>query len=148
MPESLLTDDIKTQVKDVFAQLQQPVHVLFFGKKDDCDYCPDMEQLITEVAELSDKITLASHEIEADAELARQYNVDKAPALVLLAHEDDRLVDYGIRYAGIPSGHEFSSLIHDLLLVAGRDSGLKPETRQLLQKLDKPVHLLVFVTPT
>ena len=54
----------------------------------------------------------------------------------------------GIRYAGIPSGHEFSSLIHDLILVSGRDSGLGQETRNFLKSLDSPVLLQVFVTPT
>jgi len=57
-------------------------------------------------------------------------------------------MDYGIQYSGIPSGHEFSTLINDILLVSGRDSGLSPQTREFLQKLDKPVHFQVFVTPT
>jgi glutaredoxin-like protein len=57
-------------------------------------------------------------------------------------------LDYGVRLAGIPSGHEFSSLIQDLILVSGRDSGLSAETRKALDDLDKPVLLQVFVTPT
>jgi len=40
-----------------------------------------------------------------------------------------------VRFAGIPSGYEFSSFIQDLLLVSGRDSGLRPETRAFLQEL-------------
>jgi alkyl hydroperoxide reductase subunit AhpF len=74
--------------------------------------------------------------------------VDKVPGLVLAGRDGDQILDYGIRYAGIPSGHEFSSLIHDLVLVSGRDSGLREQTRAYLAKLDKPVHLQVFVTPT
>jgi alkyl hydroperoxide reductase subunit AhpF len=53
-----------------------------------------------------------------------------------------------VRYAGIPSGHEFSSLIQDLILVSGRDSGLSEQTREYLAGLKEPVHLQVFVTPT
>ncbi|MBP1700991.1 MAG: glutaredoxin-like protein, partial [Chloroflexi bacterium] len=47
-----------------------------------------------------------------------------------------------------PSGHEFSSLINTLVVVSNRDSGLDQQTRDFLSKLDKPVHLQVFVTPT
>ena len=65
-----------------------------------------------------------------------------------LARDGDVRTDYGVRFAGIPSGHEFSTLIHDLILVSGRDSGLSPETRAFLKGLEKPVHLQVFVTPT
>jgi len=68
--------------------------------------------------------------------------------LVIAAEGEDGPIDYGIRYAGIPSGHEFSSLIQDLLLVSRRDSGLNEQTRDFLGGLKVPVYLQVFVTPT
>jgi glutaredoxin-like protein len=67
---------------------------------------------------------------------------------VIAAKNGDEIQDFGVRFSGIPSGHEFSTLIHDLILVSGRDSGLDPQTRQLLAVLKEPVHLQVFVTPT
>ena len=122
--------------------------MLFFGKSTDCDYCEDTMQLIQEVTALSDTLSLSVYDIEEHANLADQYHVDKVPALVLAGREGDQILDYGVRFAGIPSGHEFSSLINDLILVSGRDSGLSPETRQFLASLEKPVHLMVYVTPT
>jgi alkyl hydroperoxide reductase subunit AhpF len=86
--------------------------------------------------------------MDRDASIARQYKVDKAPGLVIAGRDGDQLLDYGIRYAGIPAGHEFSSLVHDLILVSGRDSGLDDKTRQFLAGLREPVLLQVFVTPT
>ena len=148
MTEGLLSDDIKNQVKEVFNQLKDPVQVLFFGRKEDCEYCADTLQLVQEVLALSDKLGLSEYDIEDDAALARQYKVDKTPGLVFAGKDGDQLVDYGVRMAGIPSGHEFTSLIHDLLLVSGRDSGLSENTRQVLSRLTKPVHMQVFVTPT
>lgn len=144
----LLDEDVTTQVHNAFEQLQKPVEVLFFGKKTDCDYCDDTLLLTEEVTGLSDKLSLSVYDIDEDASIAKQYQVDKAPGLVLAGRDEDQILDYGIRYAGIPSGHEFSSLINDLILVSGRDSGLKQETRDTLKELDKPVHLLVYVTPT
>jgi glutaredoxin-like protein len=146
--EKLLNDDITTQVQNVFEQLGQPVEVLFFGKKTDCDYCDDTLQLVEEIASLSEKLSLSVYDIDEDSGVASQYKVDKAPGLVLGGRDGDQILDYGIRYAGIPSGHEFSSLINDLILVSGRDSGLNPETREILKDLDKPVLLQVYVTPT
>ena len=122
--------------------------MLFFGSQQDCDYCEDTLQLVQEVVDISEKLELSIYDIEEHAALAGQYNVDKAPALVLAGRDGDQILDYGVRYAGIPSGHEFSSLIHTLLLVSGRDSDLSQDTRQKLQELDTPVHLMVFVTPT
>jgi alkyl hydroperoxide reductase subunit AhpF len=148
MPTRLLNEDIARQVQEVFDQLLEPVQVLFFGKKDGCDYCDDTLQLVGEVVGLSDKLGLSIYDMDQDAELARRFNVDKAPGLVLAGRDGDQLLDFGIRYAGIPAGHEFSSLIHDILLVSGRDSGLSQSTRDFLKGLTKPVRLQVFVTPT
>ncbi len=148
MTEKLLNQDITAQVKEVFNQLKQPVEVLFFGRKEGCDYCDDTLQLVQEIVDLSDTLGLQVYDLDEDASLAEQYHVDKTPGFVLAGKDGDQLTDYGIRYAGIPSGHEFSSLIHDLVLVSSRDSGLDQKTRDFLQDLKEPVLLQVFVTPT
>jgi len=145
----LLDQEIQNQVRDIFTrQLTESVQVLFFGQEEDCQYCQDTEALLQELAALSDKIELDVYDLTANAELAQQFNVDKAPGFVIAAKNGDQIVDYGIRYAGVPAGHEFSSLIQDLILVSGRDSKLSPKTRDILTKLTKPILLQVFVTPT
>lgn len=148
MDNSLLNKEITGQVQEAFKQLKEPVVVLFFGSEDHCDYCKDTQQLMKEIAALSDKLEFQVYDLEKDKILAEQYQVDKTPTLIIAGKEGDQVKDYGIRIAGIPSGHEFSTLIHDLILVSSRDSGLSPETRQYLKTLEKPVHLQVFVTPT
>ena len=149
MTTKLLRDNILKQVRDVFAaQMKEPVEIIFFGKNADCEQCADTRQLIEEMATASDKLHLSMYDMELDNEIARQYHVDKAPSLVLAARDGDQVRDYGIRFAGIPAGYEFSSLIQGIILVSGRDSGLKPQTRQLLGKVTKPTLLQVFVTPT
>ena len=144
----LLNDNVRQQIRDVFAELKDPVHILFFGSQENCAYCNDTRQLAEEVAALSDKLSLGIHDLQTDAALAGQYHVDKAPGLVIAAKNGADISDYGIRLAGIPSGHEFTSLIQDILLVSGRDSGLSPATREFLKGLTRPVQLQVFVTPT
>jgi len=148
MTTILLNEEVTVQVQEVFAGLNEPVQVLYFGKESDCDYCEDTLQLIKEVVGLSDKLNLEMYDMEDDADIAREYKVDKAPGLVIAGRDGDQILDYGIRYAGIPSGHEFSSLINTLLLVSARDSGLNQDTRQALSELSQPVNMMVFVTPT
>jgi glutaredoxin-like protein len=146
--EKLLNDNIIQQVRSAFQQLQGPVGVLFFGKENECEYCDDTRQLLEEVVALSDKLSLSIYDLEQDAELARRYRVDKAPAVVITGWDGEQMVDYGIRFYGIPAGHEFSALVQALMLVSEGDSGLQPETRQFLRELNQPVHLQVFSTPT
>lgn len=148
--EKILPPEIAKQVGDVFSQqMKQPVQLLFFGSKTHCEYCDETRQLLEEVTAMSDQLTLSAHELEAEPDLARLYKVEgKAPAIIIAAREGDQITDFGIRYLGIPSGHEFSTLIQSILLVSGRDSGLSPQTREYVKSLTKPLHLQVFVTPT
>lgn len=145
----LLNDEIIHQVKELFDRdLNQPVEIIFFGREENCDYCDDTLKLVEEVTDISNKLTLSRYDLDKHTEVAKRYNVKYAPGLVITARDGDVIQDYGVRYAGIPSGHEFSSLIHDLILVSGRDSGLSENTRKRLMELKKPIHLQVFVTPT
>jgi glutaredoxin-like protein len=149
MSKRLLNDQVVKQVKEVFdSQLKHPVDVLFFGEQHECEYCADTRQLVEELTATSPKLALQTYDLEQHADLARQYRVDKSPSLVLAARDGDQLTDYGVRFAGIPSGHEFSSLIQSLILVSGRDSALDEKTRQALKALKEPVTLQVYVTPT
>ena len=143
----LLNDDVKGQVKEALDQMQQPVQVLFFGPKDNCDFCYDAHQLAEEVCALSDKLGLNIYDIQSDAVVATQDHADKTPVLVIAVKDGEAISDFGIRLAGIPAGHEFSLPIQDILLVSGRASSLSDQTRKLLQWLKKPVNLQVFVTP-
>jgi alkyl hydroperoxide reductase subunit AhpF len=144
----LLNADIIKQIQEVFGDLKHPVHLMFFGSKLNCPYCDDTLQLVEEVAAISDMLSVAIYDMEADADLAAKYNVDKAPGLVIAAREGEQITDFGVRLSGIPSGHEFTSFIQDIILVSNRDSGLNPQTREFLKSLDKPILLQVFVTPT
>jgi glutaredoxin-like protein len=148
MTETLLNDQVVGQIRDAFQALKEPVAILFFGSHANCEYCEDTRQLLAEVAAIDGNLALTVYDIDSDAEVAKLYRVDRTPGIVIAAKDGDKITDFGIQYSGIPSGHEFSTLIQDILLVSNRDSGLSPQTREYLKKLEKPLHLQVFVTPT
>jgi glutaredoxin-like protein len=144
---SILNDDIKQQVRDEFANLTNPVKLVMFTQEMECQYCSETRSLVEEVGELSDKISVEVYDQIADKEIAEQYNIDKIPAVAIVADGEDSK-DYGIRLYGIPSGYEFSTLIGDIVMVSQRESGLDSATKQYIQELETPLHLQVFVTPT
>jgi alkyl hydroperoxide reductase subunit AhpF len=148
MVEKLLNDQVVEQIKQAFAQVKEPVQILFFGSKTNCDYCGEARQLMEEVVAIHDNLNLTVYDLQENADLAAQYNVDKTPAILIAAKNGTEVVDLGIQFSGIPAGHEFGTFINDILLVSRRDSGLSPQTRAFLQGLEKPLHLQVFVTPT
>ena len=146
--EKIIPEPVAKQVREAFAGLTGPVEVLFFGKESGCPVCADTRQLLDEVTGLSDLLSLREYDLEQDAEIAGQYGITETPAFLLVSRAGETIKDYGVRFLGIPAGHEFSSLIHGLLLVSKGDSGLAKPTREFLSGLSQPVLLQVFTTPT
>jgi glutaredoxin-like protein len=146
--EKLLNEQVVSQIRQSFEQMKEPVQILFFGSQDNCEYCADTRQLLEEVTAIDEKLSLSIYDLQDNADMAKKFNVDKAPAIVIAGKDGDQVTDFGIQYSGIPAGHEFGTLINDILLVSGRDSGLSAEVREFLKNLEKPLYLQVFVTPT
>jgi glutaredoxin-like protein len=146
--EKVLNDQIVKQINEAFAEMQEPVQVLYFGSKEKCEYCNETRQLLEEVTALNDKLELGIYDIQEHREVADRFNVTNAPGIIIAAKDGAEVSNLGIQFSGIPSGHEFSTLINDILTVSKRDSGLSEKTRTFLKNLDQPLLLQVFVTPT
>jgi glutaredoxin-like protein len=143
----LLKEEDKQYLIQAFEALEAPVKLVVFTQEMECQYCEETRMIGEELAELSDKVSLEVYDFVQDKEIAEQYDIDKIPAIVVMKGGDEPK-DYDIRYYGIPSGYEFSTLIQDILMVSKGESDLSAETKAWVAKLDKPLHLQVFVTPT
>lgn len=139
----LLNEDVQQQVKQQLADLSKPVRLVMFTQEFECQYCAETRQLVEEVASLSDQVQAEVYDFVADEDVANDYGVDKIPAVVVRDEED-----YGVRFYGIPSGYEFTSLLEAIQSVARGTTELSEETQAFLSALTEPVHMQVFVTPT
>jgi alkyl hydroperoxide reductase subunit AhpF len=151
---ALLTPEIQNDIKKIFEELTGDVRLLFFtqhvsplvipGREQDCPTCEDTRTLLEEVAALSDKLHLEIHEVSAGSEIAREYGIDRVPALIMIADG----VKGKVRYFGLPAGYEFSVLLGSLVDVSTAEPDLSEDTMKVLDTLDKDLHFQVFVTPT
>lgn len=139
----ILKEEDKKKLTEIFTRIENEVTILYFTQEMECQLCQMTRNLLEEVAALSGKILLKVYDFVADAELAKKHGVDKIPATLLLGDKD-----YGIRFYGIPAGYEFNTLIEDILDVGKRDHGLSTEVVAELAKIDRPVHMQVFISPT
>jgi len=141
---SLIAEEHKEHIKSQLAEnLINPVRLIMFTQELECQYCVQTKQLVYELAALNDKIQAEVHDFVADAELAKQYGVDKVPAIVLLGAKD-----YGIRFYGLPYGYEFQTLMSGLAIVSQGKTALSEETKAKIRSITTPVHIQVFVTLT
>lgn len=140
-----LDDNIKTELKKQFEILTKKVKIIFFTQELECQYCKETRAILTELVEVSDKLTLEIKNFIVDKADAEKYGVDKIPATVIL---DENGKDYGIKFYGIPSGYEFASLLEDIKMLGTGNTGLPQEIENEIRKIDSDIHMQVFVTPT
>jgi glutaredoxin-like protein len=140
---ALLNESIINDVTEMLADLPNSVKLTVFTDDERCDYCEQIVQLLNEVAATTDLVTVEQLEIHRDSARAQALGITRAPAIAFVGPED-----HGIRFYGIPSGYEFSTLLHTIQTASGGESGLDDQTAYFLAGISKPVDLQVFVTPT
>ena len=136
MTSELLDEKIKEQVKEFFGELNNPVKVLFFGSdQQNCEYCNETSVLLNEIVDLSELISIEEFDYDNDQEMVVKYAIDKVPMTVIAGMKNNKIIDYGIRLSGIPAGHEFTTLINDLVMVSKQESGLSASVKEQLSKI-------------
>jgi glutaredoxin-like protein len=139
----MLQEKEKKLIAEVFKGLKDPVKLINFTQEQECQFCKETRQLLADLSSLSGLVSLEVYDFQSDKQKAQAYGVDKIPATVVEGKKD-----YGVRYYGAPAGYEFAALLADLVNVSVGQTDLKPQTKEALSKIEKPVHLQVFVSPT
>ena len=141
---SLIPDEHKEHLRmELNEKLEKPVKIIMFTQEVECQFCMQTRQLINELAALNDKIKVEIYDFLKDSEKAKEYGVDKVPALVIVGERD-----YGIRFYGMPYGYELQTLLEGIINVSRGRTDVSEETRKKLREIKTPVHIQVFVTLT
>ena len=141
---AILAPNDQEAVRKEFQRIQGPVKLVVFSQELVAgDMCRQNEQLVREVAELDDRITVEVLNPQIDRARAEAYGVEDVPAIVV---EGAR--DYGIRFLGVPHGYEFSNLIDSIIVASSGEAQLSEATKASLAGLTGEVSIKVFSTPT
>ncbi len=141
---SLFNDEIKGQLTEIFKGLKHEVKITLFTQKGPCLGCPETEEFLEEIAGLSAKIKLETRNYPEDQADVVKYNIEMAPSFVMLDHTGKYP---GIKFNGLPAGHEINSFIYALMNVSGNGEELPEDVKAELAKVKSKVNIKVFVTP-
>lgn len=129
--------------KEFGSKLVNDVTLVVFTQDFPCMFCRETVAVCQELQETSPKIKVEVYDFVRDQMKAKELRIDKIPAIAVLGKKD-----YGVRFYGIPSGYEFTSLATAIVDVSTGESRLAQKSKDLLKKVDNAVHIQVFVTPT
>ena len=114
----MLDANLKGQLKAYMANITQPIELV--ASLDEGAKSRELEGLLNEIAELSDKVTV----VTGDDKRKPSFMIRRAGT------------DIGVTFAGIPMGHEFTSLVLALLQVGGHPSKAAQELIEQIKNLD------------
>jgi len=143
---ALLSDQDRQTVRTHLAAITAPVTLLLFTQTiGGPETALVARQILDEIADLNDQITVTEVNFVLEHDRAAEYGIDRIPAVVVLRDGEDTR----IRFFGAPAGYEFMSLIEAVIAAGTGDSGLSPESRQLIaERATAPIDIKVFVTPS
>src|SRR5688572_21367848 len=116
----MLDAGMKQQLKTYLANLREPIDLV--ASLGDDKRSADTRELLNEIAELSDKV-----EAQFDGTDARK------PSFVIRRASDPEV---WVRFAGLPMGHEFTSLVLALLWAGGHPPKVSDEVLEQIRALE------------
>lgn len=126
----MLDANLKTQLKTYLERLVNPIELV--ASIDDSAASAEMMELLNDIIAQSNKISLRE---------------DNAAAVRKPSFAVNRLgEDTGVRFAGLPMGHEFTSLVLALLQVSGYPPKVEAEVLEQIRSLQGTFHFDVYIS--
>ncbi|WP_073356462.1 alkyl hydroperoxide reductase subunit F [Lampropedia hyalina] len=128
----MLDDTLKTQLKAYLERLTKPVELV--ASLDDSEGSRQMKGLLNEIKALSTKITVVE----------RLDDNERKPSFLIT----NPGTISGLRFAGVPLGHEFTSLVLALLQIGGHPSKEPQELQEQIRGLKGQYHFETYYSIT
>jgi alkyl hydroperoxide reductase subunit F len=127
----MLDDTLKAQLQAYLTKLQRPIRLI--ASLDGGQQAADMRELLQEIAALSDQV----HYDESGTDARK-------PSFVIARDGETT----GVRFAAIPLGHEFTSLVLALLWTGGHPPKVEPEVIEQIRALEGDYNFEVYMSLT
>ena len=124
----MLDDNLKTQLKAYLERLQRPVELV--ATLDDSSVSSELRELLEDIRALSDKVTVVENN-----------DLDERKPSFLITNPGKTS---GVRFAGVPLGHEFTSLVLALLQVGGHPSKEAADLQEQIKGLKGSFHFETY----
>jgi alkyl hydroperoxide reductase subunit F len=126
----MLDGNLTAQLKGYLQRMSLPVEIL--ASVDDSDKSREMLELLTDIASASDLIKID----------VRRGDAQRKPSFALRRPGSEP----NVRFAGLPMGHEFTSLVLALLQTGGHPPKAAPAVLEQIRRLDGDYHFETFVS--
>lgn len=137
--EGFLTEELRGQVRSVFSKLERDAVLVMAGDPSDAK-TRELQELLEQLCGESQRLSLQVYgKSDEDCPVA----FDRWPAFALCGKDG---AYSGVKFSGIPGGHEFNSLVFAIYNYAGPGQEVDPALRERILSLRKPVQMQIAVS--
>ena len=140
--KKFLDDNIQNQLKDIFAKFDKKVKVVLI-KDPEIAKSIQMEEFLSEISSLSDKIDFHSLNKNENLELEKKVDAERFPTIAFFDQDNNFK---GIKFSTLPGGHELNSFILALYNIAGAGQKISEESKKKIDSISTPQKIKIGVT--
>lgn len=140
--KKFLDDNIQNQLKDIFAKFDKKVKVVLI-KDPEIAKSIQMEEFLSEISSLSDKIDFHSLNKNENLELEKKVDAERFPTIAFFDQDNNFK---GVKFSTLPGGHELNSFILALYNIAGAGQKISEESKKKIDGISTPQKIKIGVT--
>ena len=140
--KKFLDDNIQNQLKDIFSKFDKTVKVVLI-KDPEIAKSIQMEEFLSEISSLSDKIEFQSLNKNENLELEKKIDAERFPTIAFFDQDNNFK---GVKFSTLPGGHELNSFILALYNIAGTGQKISEESKKRIDSISTPHKIKIGVT--
>ncbi|CUO20305.1 Thioredoxin reductase [Turicibacter sanguinis] len=139
---ALLNDALRGQIATVLGRMENNVTLVTIVDPTN-EKSIELRDLVIDIANLGDKLEAVVKTKGEDAELEAKVNADKFPVVALIDKDGNYA---GVKFHGVPGGHELNSFLLAIYNLAGPGQALDASVLEAIKAVDKKVNIKVAVS--
>lgn len=138
----LLNDALRNQIKSILALMENEVTLVSIVDES-MEKSVEFMDLILDMASLGEKLNVEIYKKSENPEIEAKINADKLPVVALLDKDNNYS---GVKFHGVPGGHELNSFILSIYNLAGPGQAIDESLLQEIKAFDKKTNIKVVVS--
>ena len=139
---ALLNDALRGQIATVLGRMENNVTLVTIVDPTN-EKSIELRDLVIDIADLGDKLEAVVKTKGEDAALEAKVNADKFPVVAFLDKDGNYA---GVKFHGVPGGHELNSFLLAIYNLAGPGQALDASVLEAIKAVDKKVNIKVAVS--
>lgn len=139
---SLLNDALRKQIQGILARFENNISLVSIVDESNSKSI-ELRDLVLDIADLGDKVNAIIYKKGENPEMEDKIHANRFPIVAILNKDNEYT---GVKFHGVPGGHELNSFLIAMYNVAGPGQEINPNILNDIKSIDKNLNIKVGVS--